>query len=108
MTNPITVLAPIKLAKGKTEADLIKASDKFQEEFAGQQPGLIRRELIRKGDGEYLDIIQFRSKEDADAIIEKEKESPACHAFFAVMDMELEKADKSYTIEFYQSLATYN
>lgn len=106
MTNPITVLAPIKLAAGKTEADLLVASDKFQKEFANAQPGLLRRELVRKSDGEYLDIVQFRSMEDAMAIIEKEKESAACHAFFAVMDMET--TDESDSIDFYQSLVTYN
>lgn len=105
MIIPITVLAPIKLAKGKSETDLIKASDKFQDEFVSKQPGFIRRELIRKGDGEYLDIIQFRSKEDAEKIIEKEKKSPACHAFFAVMDMN--GVDDS-EIVFYPSLATYS
>ena len=106
MTNPITVLAPIKLAAGKTEADLLAASDRFQMEFADAEPGLIRRELVRTGDGKYLDIVQFRSLEDAKAIIEKEKESAACHAFFSVMD--LDAADASGSIDFYPSLATYN
>lgn len=105
MANPITVLAPIKLAAGKTEADLLEASDRFQNEFVNAQPGLIRRELVHKGNGEYLDIIQFRSMEDAMAIIEKEKESLACHAFFAVMDMG--STDESDDIDFYRSLRTY-
>ncbi|NOX75988.1 MAG: hypothetical protein GXP17_05115 [Gammaproteobacteria bacterium] len=108
MTKQITVLAPIKLGKGVTEDDLIKASNKFQAEFAGLQPGLVRRELIRTGEGEYLDIIQFRSKEDAEIIIEKEKESPACHEFFAVMDMSEELSGDAGGIPLYQSLATYN
>lgn len=106
MTNPITVLAPIKLAAGKTEADLLAASDRFQKEFADAQPGLIRRELVRTGDGKYLDIVQFRSAEDAKAIIEKEKESAACHAFFSVMDMNA--ADASGSVDFYSSLGTYS
>ena len=101
----ITVLAPIKLAAGKTEADLLAASDRFQKEFADAQPGLIRRELVRKSDGEYLDIVQFSGMEDAMAIIEKEKESAACHAFFAVMDMD---ATDESSIVFCQSLATYS
>ncbi len=105
MNNPVTVLAPVKLAKDKTEADLLAASDKFQKEFCNEQPGLIRRELIRKSEGEYIDIVQFRSVEDAEAIIEKEKKSPACHAFFSVMDME--GMDESDSVEFYESLATY-
>lgn len=105
MTNPITVLAPIKLAAGKTEADLLAASDRFQKEFAGAQPGLLRRELVRKSEGEYLDIIQFRSMEDAEDIIEKE--SAACHAFFSVMEMDMDNPDTTAGIDFYQSLATY-
>ena len=106
MTKTITVLAPIKLAAGKTEADLLAASDRFQKEFADAQPGLIRRELVRTGDGAYLDIVQFRSVEDAKAIIEKERESVACHAFFSVMD--LDAADAAGSIDFYPSLATYS
>ncbi len=106
MTNPITILVPIKLAKGKTEADLVAASNKFQNEFAGKQPGLIRRELIRKTNGEYLDIVQFRSKEDAEDIIKKEQTSPACHEFFSVIEMSVD-ADEDEGIEFYQSLVTY-
>lgn len=105
MTHPITVLASIKLAAGKTEADLLAASARFQQEFASEQPGLIRRELVRKSNGEYLDIVQFRSREDAEAVIEKEKESAACHAFFAVMDMGA--ADGTDSVEFCSSLATY-
>ena len=108
MTTPITVLAPIKLGEGKTEADLLAASDQFQKDFCDDQPGLIRRELVRTGNGEYLDIVQFRSMADAEIIIEKEKESPACHAFFSVMDMDMEAADESYDINFYESLATYS
>lgn len=107
MTKPITIIAPIKLAMGKTEANLIEASNRFQEEFAGKQPGILRRELVRKNDVEYLDIIQFRSAKDAEDIMEKEKESAACHAFFAVMDMSMGAAGQG-NIEFYISLVTYN
>lgn len=106
MNKMVTVLAPIKLAAGKTEADLLAASDRFQKEFADAQPGLIRRELVRTGDGEYLDIVQFRSIEDAKAIIEKEKGSAACHAFFSVM--EIDAADADGCVDFYPSLATYS
>lgn len=106
MTKAVTVLAPIKLAAGKTEADLLAASDRFQHEFADARPGLIRRELVRTGDGEYLDIVQFRSVEDAMAIIEKERESAACQAFFSVM--RIDEADASGCLDFYPSLATYS
>ena len=49
--SPVTVLAPIKLAAGKSEADLLAASKIFQEEFVAHEPGVLRRELVRKPDG---------------------------------------------------------
>jgi len=105
MTNAITVLAPAKLAPGKTEAELLAASDKFQREFVRLQPGILRRELVKRADGEYLDIVQFRSREDADDVIEKEKTSQACHEFFAFLDTtDMDESEIEFTI----SLATYS
>lgn len=104
MTNPVTVIAPIKLANGKTESDLLSASDRFQKEFVNEQAGVLRRELVRTAEGQYIDIIQFRSAEDAEDVMKKEQESTVCHAFFAVMDMEdIEDSE----IELLPSLVTY-
>ncbi|MEP3278716.1 MAG: hypothetical protein ABJN26_25090 [Stappiaceae bacterium] len=85
--SPVTVLAPIKLAEGKTEADLLAASKTFQQDFVAHEPGVLRRELVRKPDGTYLDIVQFRSHEDYLDVVKKEMESPVCATFFAVMDL---------------------
>jgi len=57
MTKAVTVLAPIKLAAGKTEADLLMASATFEKEFVSKQTGVVRRELVRKSDNEYIDIV---------------------------------------------------
>ncbi len=101
MTAPLTVLATIKLAKGKSEEDLLAASAKFEAEFVSKQPGVLRRELVRKSDGTYLDIVQFRSAEDMNDVIELEKTSAVCHEFFAVMDT----SDDSF--EMCESLQTF-
>ncbi|MEP4197993.1 MAG: hypothetical protein ABJL99_20395 [Aliishimia sp.] len=85
--SPVTVLAPIKLAEGKTEADLLTASQSFQQDFVAHEPGVLRRELVRKPDGTYLDIVQFRSHEDYLDVVKKEMESPICAQFFSVMDL---------------------
>ncbi len=85
--SPVTVLAPIKLAKGKTESDLLAASKTFQRDFVEHESGVLRRELVRKPDGTYLDIVQFRSHEDYLDVVKKEMESPICAAFFSVMDL---------------------
>ncbi len=103
--TPVTVLAPIKLANGKTEADLQAASKIFQEEFVAHEPGVLRRELVRKPDGTYLDIVQFRSHEDYVDVVKKEMDSPACAAFFAVMD--LSDFDPNAEMDVHVSLETH-
>jgi len=105
MTTAITVLASITLAAGKTEADLLAASDIFEKEFVSKQAGVVRRELVRKGDNEYMDIVQFRSREDMEAVMENEKTSAACHAFFSVMDFE--NSDEAQLL-ICPSIATYS
>lgn len=106
MSDPITVLAPIKLASGKTETDLLEASNRFQEKFVSRQQGVLRRELVRTAEGEYLDIVQFRSMDDAEKVIEAERTSPDCMEFFSVMD--LSEADMDAEMPMYRSLATYS
>ena len=105
MSEPITVLAPIKLASGKTETELLEASGRFQENFVKRQQGVLRRELVRTAEGEYLDIVQFRSKDDADKVIEAERTSPDCMEFFSMMD--LTGVDMDAEMPMYRSLATY-
>ena len=49
---------------GKIEADLLAGSQLFQQDFVTHEPGGPWRELVRKPDGTYLDIVQFRSQEE--------------------------------------------
>lgn len=103
--QPVTVLAPIKLGEGKTEADLLAASQIFQRDFVAHEAGVLRRELVRKPDGTYLDIVQFRSHEDYLDVVKKEMESPVCAAFFSVMD--LSDFDPDAEMEVHVSLETH-
>jgi hypothetical protein len=104
MTATVTALVSFKLAIGKTEDNLLDASDVFDRDFVSHQPGVLRRELARKGEGEYLDILQFRSREDVERVVKHEKELPACHRFFAVMDLSRAEAGG---IEAYASPIAY-
>lgn len=103
--TPVTVLASAKLAHGVTEEQLLEGSQKFQDEFVAHEPGVLRREIVRKPDGTYIDIVQFRSEADMAEVIEKEMNSPICAAFFALMD--LSDYDPDVPMETYVSLATY-
>lgn len=99
----IVELAQIKLGKGKSEEDLLVASSTFQNEFLSRQPGFVRRELLRKADGNFVDLIHWRSEADAKAIMDKVSRSPACAGYFSVMDMN----DPAEGVDHLVSMAVY-
>ncbi len=105
MNSTITVLAHIKLKNGVSEAALIANSDKFQSEFVDKQDGVLRRELVRKSEGKYIDIIQFQSKDHMDKVVELEQQSAICGEFFSLMDMD---NDGEEAMQVFPSLATYS
>lgn len=104
MSETIIEWAPIRLAAGRTEADLLAASHAFQRDFLARQPGFLRRELVRKAEGEYVDLVHWRSEADARAILDR-LESPACQAFFSVMQMS--EAEAASCVDHFVSLAVY-
>lgn len=86
MSDRIIELASIKLAKGKTEHELIMASEVFQEQFLNGQDGFVRRDLVRKEDGTFIDIILWESRAHADSIFAKAQKSDAVGQYFSLMD----------------------
>ena len=87
MNGPYVVLAPIQLKDGLSEAALIKASDAFQTGFVSRQPGILRRLLLRAKDGSHADLVFFASKQAAERVVEAERTSAACHAYFEIMQI---------------------
>jgi hypothetical protein len=86
-------LAQIKLANGKTEQDLRLASDAFQRDFLNGQGGFLSRDLVRRPDGTYLDIIHWESREKADAVFARAQASEAARLYFSVMAFDAQSAD---------------
>lgn len=97
--------APIRLAAGKTEKDLLAASETFQKDFLSTQPGFIKRELARKSEQDFVDIVYWRSAADAKAIMDKVQNSQACATYFSVMEMG--DADLVTGVDHFTSLAVY-
>jgi len=77
--------APFELAEGVSDETLLKASNTFQNEFVNAQKGFIRRELLKGKDGQWVDLIFWESKEDAEKVMENVESSDACRAFFQIM-----------------------
>jgi heme-degrading monooxygenase HmoA len=105
MPQNIVETARIRLRPGASEAELIAASDRFQKAFLDAQPGFVRRELLRLDDREFLDLVHWRDRAAADAVMERAMDSEHCRAYFALMEMGT--AEVGEGVRHYASLATY-
>lgn len=88
MAPHVIEIAKIRLASDIDEAELIAASDRFQNEFLVEQPGYLGRDLVRLAPGRYADIIRWTGPDAAEAILPKLSKSPACRDYFSIMDTE--------------------
>jgi hypothetical protein len=105
VTHPIVETAKIRLRSGVSEQQLLAASRRFQAEFLDQQPGFMKRELLRLDAGNYLDLVHWRSAEEAQAIMAHVPNSAACASYFSVMEMG--NGDLTEGVAHYTSLAVY-
>ncbi|HHI92957.1 MAG TPA: hypothetical protein ENK04_05490 [Gammaproteobacteria bacterium] len=105
MSEKVIEMATIKLLPGKTEQDLLQASEKFQQDFVNGLKGFISRELVHVKDNEYADIVHWQSMEDAKAVLTQEMSSDACMGFFSLMEMDKENPEAGVT--HFKSLALY-
>ena len=93
MTDKIIELAQFTLADGKTEQELVLASATFQRDFLNGQDGFLSRDLVRRSDGTYLDIIHWESREKADAVFARAQASEAAGQYFSVMSFDAKSAE---------------
>ena len=75
-----------RLGPGGDDAELIAADRRLQQEFAYQQPGLLRRTTARGADGSWIVIDLWRSASDADACAVRWDSDPVVGAFMALVD----------------------
>ncbi|MBL8686587.1 MAG: hypothetical protein JNK86_03875 [Alphaproteobacteria bacterium] len=97
--------APFKKKANISEADLISASDIFQKNFLEKLPGFLRRELLKKDQDHYIDIVWWRTQADAANAIKQAMISETCRAYFFVMDSECN--DPGEGVQHYHLMKTY-
>lgn len=81
----VVEFAPISLKDIVTEEMLLEASSKLQKEFLAQQAGFVKRELVKKSEKEYVDIVYWESQARADQALREAMNSPVCFAYFQLM-----------------------
>jgi hypothetical protein len=75
-----------RLGAATDEEAFLAADRRLQEDFASQQPGLLRRTTARGADGNWIVIDLWRSAADADACDRRWDRDPVTQAFMALLD----------------------
>lgn len=75
-----------RLRPGSDEAAFLAADRRVQEDFAYQQPGLLRRTTARGTDGNWIVIDLWRSAADADACDARWEHDRVAQEFMALVD----------------------
>lgn len=81
-------LGRFRLKTGVTEAELIAASERMEQEHLQLQQGFVSHHLVRMPNGLYLDIAVAETPSDAERICASWKGQPACGAFLALIEAE--------------------
>jgi len=77
--------APFTLVEGVDETTLVTAAEALQAGFLATQRGFIRRELLKAGERQFVDIIYWRSREEAEAAARLVMDSAAGQKYFQLM-----------------------
>ncbi|GAB3484687.1 hypothetical protein [Marinomonas epiphytica] len=80
--------APFVKVSGVTDDQLVTSANAVNDGFLINQKGFIKRELIKKNDDEYADVIYWKTQSDAAAAGEKVNTCAKCSDYFKLMDMQ--------------------
>jgi hypothetical protein len=88
--------APFIKASGVTDELLIAKANDVNSDFLIKQKGFIKRELIKKDENEYADVVYWETKSDAVTAGEKVSTCVTCGEYFELMKMG-EKAGEGFS-----------
>lgn len=98
--------APFTLIETANEAALLAASDALQAEFLSKQPGFIKRELLKGNPHQWVDIVYWNSREEAEQAARNAANSPVCYAYFALM-VNTDHNDPNAGVHHFDQIKTY-
>jgi hypothetical protein len=85
MSERVLEYAPFTLKPGADEAALLRLSKHLQDDFLAKQPGFVRRELVKSGERDYIDLVWWTSMKAATSAMESVAKSATCAAYFSLM-----------------------
>ncbi len=102
MSGTIVEIVHFKLQRGVDEDTFMKASDGVQS-FLNRARGFVNRELARTENGlNWVDIVKWRARVDADNAAKSAMQDPECMRFLALIDK------KSMKTHFMELTRTYH
>lgn len=84
--NLIVEIAQFKLATGIDEQGFLKEAEAVQEDFLKKQRGYIDRELLKDEGGQWVDIVHWKTMEEAQKAAEAIMKDPAALGFIQKID----------------------
>lgn len=87
MIKNLTIeIAQFKLVPGTEDAGFLKAADVVQKNFLRKQKGFVDRELSKSDDGQWVDILHWKTMQDALKASEEMLKNPSCLDFIQKID----------------------
>lgn len=105
--NGVIEWAPFRLREGVTEGELLEASGAIQRGFLGLQPGFLRRELAKRAEGLWVDVVHWADQISAQEAMAAGASSATCHRYFALMARENGGADPVEGVQHLQRVRVY-
>ena len=98
MQSETVKIAQIRLRPDVTEEAFLAAFQRFVDSFVRQQTGFLKCELLKKDEGQFVDLIHWTTRSDADRAFERSSENDACLALFGLI--EADETDPSSGVEY--------
>ena len=85
MNNPVIELVSVKTKPGVADADMLRASDAVME-FLSKANGFVRRELFKAGENQWLDLVYWNSRAEAEAAMAQSMNQPCVLEMMQLLD----------------------
>jgi hypothetical protein len=85
MSTLVIELVSVKTRPGVDEADMLRAADAVMA-FLSKASGFIRRELFKAGENQWVDLIYWNSREEAEAAMAQSMDQPCVLEMMRLLD----------------------
>lgn len=96
--NTVVEWAPFSLRADITVSQFHDISDRLEKEFLIHQPGFLKRELLKKSENSYVDLLYWSSEKAAKAAFDKCKDYEIANKYFDLMAVSDENPIQHYQI----------